>query len=348
MPHLFLDTERMANLASGMGQFCLHLGNELVRQKPADWQITFLVSREQVGIFGPSAEYLVASRWRRVWHPWKFDVWHCPYQNSRFTPMRKTALVYTILDLNYLFLPEYSDKRKARQKARYQQLVNKAAAVTTISSYVAQDIRKQLVVPPTTPVEVIYLGMDKPTDIVSSFTVKPDGPFLFFIGMLQAYKNVHAMLPLLEAFPNYRLVLAGPDDKPYVQDLRDQATRMGVADRLIIPGPVDEATKWWLYANCDAFLFPSLHEGFGLPVIEAMSFGKPVFCSTLSSVPEVGGPEAFYFPSFDPETVVNVFQLGMETYSNDPEMPTRIMEHSRQFRWEATAAAYWQLYQRVV
>ncbi|QJW88362.1 glycosyltransferase family 4 protein [Spirosoma taeanense] len=348
MPRVFLDTERMANLTSGLGQLCLHLGRELVRQKPPGWEITFLVSREQVGIFGPLATYKVAAKWRRLWHPWKFDVWHCPYQGTRFLPGRSTPLIYTILDLNYLSLPEYSLQRRARQKKRYQQRINQAVAITTISAYVAQDIREQLAVPAHTPLQVIYCGVETPSKAPETPpSIRPDGPFLFFIGMLQPYKNVHTLLPILEAFPEYRLVLAGPDDRPYGQEIREQARQMGIADRLLMPGPIDESTKWWLYANCDAFMFPSLLEGFGLPVVEAMALGKPVFCSPLTSLPEVGGSDAFYFSSFEAADVVETFRRGMEAFRNDPAMPDRLRQQSQRFRWETVAADYWKLYQQV-
>lgn len=351
MPRLFLETERMANINSGLGQVCLHLGRELVRQRLPDWEITFLVPPDQVGVFGDSAavEYITATRWRRVWHPWKFDVWHCLYQGTRYLPMRPTRLIYTILDLNYLSLTEFSEQRRARQKRRYQHCIDRAKAVTTISDYVARDVRQQLTVPPATPLQTIYCGVETPdSQPITPPSVRPDGPFLFFIGMIQPYKNVHTLLPLLKAYPNYRLVVAGPDDRPYGEQMREQARQLGVADRLLMPGPIDEATKWWLYDHCDAFLFPSLMEGFGLPVVEAMRFGKPVFCSPLTSVPEVGGPDAFYFPSFEPEAVVETFRRGMDTYKTDPAMPDRLKAHSQQFRWETIAEAYWKLYQNVL
>ncbi len=346
MPRLFLETEQMVNLTSGLGQLCLHLGRELVRQKPAEWEITFLVSREQVGVFGPSVKYIVASKWQRIWRPWTFDVWHCLYQGSRIYPTRPMPFVYTILDLNYLSLTDYSPRRKERQRKRYQARINQASAITTISDYVAQDVRKQLIVPSPTPVQVIYCGVDIPDNIpMTPPAVRPDGPFLFFIGLLQSYKNVHAMLPLLVANPTYWLVLAGPDKPEYSKLIREQAQQMGVADRLMMPGPIDESTKWWYYAHCEAFLFPSLLEGFGIPVVEAMTFGKPVFSSALTSLPEVGGSEAFYFPSFDAETVVETFKTGMDTYRNDAAMPDRLRVQSQKFRWEIAATAYWKLYQ---
>ena len=346
MPRLFLETERMANITSGLGQVCLHLGRELVRQKPPGWELTFLVPREQVGAFGPLVEYIVAAKWQRWWQPWKFDVWHCLHQGSKFLPARpSTRLVYTVLDLNYLSLPDYSAQRKNAKKKQYQHCINRAAAITTISDYVAQDIRQQLMVPPATPLQVIYCGVDIPADVLMTPpAVPPGGPFLFFIGLLQPYKNVHTMLPLLVANPKLWLVLAGPDKPAYSQQILEQSRQLGVSERLLMPGPIDEPTKWWYYAHCHAFLFPSLLEGFGIPVIEAMAFGKPVFSSPLTSLPEVGGTEAFYFPSFDSETVVSTFAEGMKIYQNDPAMPERLRQQSQKFRWEAAAAEYWQLY----
>lgn len=354
----------MANLTSGIGQVCLHLGRELVRQRPPGWELTFLVSPEQVGLFDDSqsdqssgslerdfrpVNYTTATRWRRLWHPWKFDVWHCLYQNSRYLPTRPASLIYTVHDLNYLQLPDYSEQRKERQKSHYQRLVNQSTAVTTISNYVAQDIRRQLTVAPGKSLNVIYWGIKTPCAVPTSPPlIGLTGPFLFFVGMLQPYKNIHKMLPLLRAHPNYQLVLAGPDKPAYREAIRKQARDMGVEEQLLMPGIIDEPTKWWLYAHCEAFLFPSLHEGFGLPILEAMAFGKPVFCSTLTSLPEVGGSDAFYFSSFEPDTVVQTFRQGMDAYRSDPFMPDRLRQRSQQFSWEAAAANYWSLYQSVL
>ncbi len=349
MPRLFLETERMANLTSGMGQLCLHLGRELVRQKPPGWELTFLVARHQVGIFGPLVKYRVATRWGRFRRFRGYDIWHCLHQDSRFHPTRSAQFLYTILDLNYLSLPQYSTARRARRKRHYQARINQAERITTISAYVAEDVQRQLEVPPQLTPRVIYCGVDTPACLsVRPPAVRPGGPFLFFVGMLQPYKNVHVLLPLLAAYPDYWLVLAGPDKPEYSRQIWQQAQQLAVSDRLLIPGPIDEAAKWWYYAHCDAFMFPSLLEGFGIPVVEAMAFGKPVFSSSLTSLPEVGGSEAFYFPAFDASTVVETFRKGMALYRNDPLMPNRLRRQSQQFRWETAAAEYWKLYQELI
>ncbi len=119
---------------------------------------------------------------------------------------------------------------------------------------------------------------------------------------------------------------------------------MGITDNVYQTGPVDEATKSWLYTHCEAFLFPSLSEGFGLPVVEAMSVGKPVFLSRLTSLPEIGGHEAVYFDSFEPESVVETLRAGMREYYDDPLKAQRLQWQARRFRWENTAKQYWKLY----
>ncbi len=120
------------------------------------------------------------------------------------------------------------------------------------------------------------------------------------------------LVPFLRALGGGRsLVVAGSAASPYAQEILRLARAEGVAERVLLPGNVTDAEKYWLLANAEAFVFPSLAEGFGLPVVEAMSLGKPVFLSTRTSLPETGGPEAFYWPDFDPRAMAEVFTRGM-------------------------------------
>jgi glycosyltransferase involved in cell wall biosynthesis len=114
-----------------------------------------------------------------------------------------------------------------------------------------------------------------------------------------------------------------------------------------MPGGVPEAAKLWLYAHCEAFLFPSLSEGFGLPVVEAMAFGKPVFISALTSLPEIGGEDAYYFADFEPESMARVVRDGLRDFGNDPARETRMRARASRFSWPRVAAEYWRLYEEV-
>ncbi|QKZ12750.1 glycosyltransferase family 4 protein [Spirosoma sp. KUDC1026] len=351
MPSLFFDAERLRDLNSGLGQVCLHLGHELVRQCPADWTTTFLVPKGMIGLFGDTAQYLEASWKRKIWIADRYEVWHCLHQDSVYLP-RRSKLVLTIHDLNFLERADYSPDQKAKKLAALQRKVDQASALTAISAYTASVVQQNLHLSANQPLRVIPNGnalaetSGQATEIEP--TLRIEQPYFLFVGVIHPKKNVHTLLPLLEAFPDYRLVLAGPDRHPYAQHIREQAEKLGTADRLIMPGAIDEATKRWLYAHCEAFLFPSLSEGFGLPVAEAMTFGKPVFISTLTSLPEVGGKEAYYFENFDPEHMAQVLHDGLVDFEQNILRQERLRRRAAGFSWSAVAGEYWKLYKDLV
>jgi len=352
MPSLFIDTERLRDLTSGLGQVCLHLGRELIRQRPEGWTVTFLVPKGQEGVFGDDVSYVEASWWRKIWLGGRYDVWHCLHQDSIYLPLSPTKLILTIHDLNFLDRPDYPSVKKARKLSLLQRRISRISALTAISEFTASVVREHLHVAESLPLQVIYNGnslaaLTIPVQETAS-TIRTDRPFFLSVGVIHPKKNVHVLLPFLEAFPDYQLILAGPDGHPYAQHVLEQAQKIGVADRLLMPGAVDEPTKIWLYAHCEAFLFPSLSEGFGLPVVEAMSFGKPVFCSNLTSLPEIGGREAVYFTSFEPDEMVETFRQGMMDYHDDPLKADRLRWQANRFSWEKAAKAYWALYQEVL
>ncbi len=361
MPSLFIDAERLRDLNSGLGQVCLHLGHELVRQRPESWNLTFLVPAGQSGVFGNSVAYVEASWLRKLWIPRQpsgggYDVWHCLHQDSAYLPGQSrdkaTKLILTIYDLNFLERADYSDAKKNRRLAQLQRKINRASLLTAGSAYTASVVREHLHVPEKTPLTVVYTGVavdpaNAPTELPpnSAIALFAQSPFFLFVGVIHPKKNIHTLLPLLEAFPDYGLVLAGPDGHSYAQHIREQAEKLGVANRLLMPGPVDEATKLWLYANCEAFLFPSLSEGFGLPVAEAMTFGKPVFISRLTSLPEVGGKEAYYFENFEPESMAQTVDEGIRDFAQNPLRQERMKKRAAGFSWSSVAGEYWKLYQ---
>lgn len=88
---------------------------------------------------------------------------------------------------------------------------------------------------------------------------------------------------------------------------------------------------------------PSLAEGFGAPVVEAMAFGKPIFLSNLTSLPEIGADIAFYFHSFEEAHMQQVFKEGMEAYQRN-NMAEKIIERGNDFNWEVKAQEYLQVY----
>lgn len=351
---LLFDAERLRNLNSGLGQFCRAMGDALLRHRPDDADVRFIVPPSELGIFGPAATYTAASWWQRYRSPASADVWHASHQDVWIRPSPDARMVLTIMDLNFLERADYSGAKKARRLAAVQRKIDRAAAITTISGYTATVVRANLRVPDI-PLRVIHLGnpvpaVDAPvvsTPLGHALRDLERGRFFLFVGGLHPKKNVHVLLPLLRDLPQWRLVLAGPDGHAYAREVRGLAAALGIGSRVIIPGAVDEPTKRWLYANCGAFVFPSLSEGFGLPVVEAMSFGKPVFVSRLTSLPEIGGPLAYYFDSFEPDSVVRTVRRGLQDFAAHPERSGELRDHAARFSWEQAATEYWSLYREV-
>jgi glycosyltransferase involved in cell wall biosynthesis len=253
----------------------------------------------------------------------------------------RARTVMTIHDLNQIHerLPGPKLNRYLRRMGAKIAGVDR---IVTISHYVAADVERHF--PQARgKISVIYNGAD--------VTRAPDGhrpahepgaPFLFTIGMVCAKKNFHVLVPLLKNNAR-KLVIAGIVKEDYRDKIVQEAQAHGVADRVLITGPVGEHDKAWYYAHCDAFVFPSLAEGFGLPVIEAMHHGKPVFLSTHTSLPEVGADAAYYFDSFEPAAMVQAFEAGLRDFAAG-DGPARVRAHASRFTWEKAAAAYLDVY----
>jgi glycosyltransferase involved in cell wall biosynthesis len=116
-----------------------------------------------------------------------------------------------------------------------------------------------------------------------------------------------------------------------------------VPDRIIFTGPISENDKKWYLSNCTAFVFPSIAEGFGLPVIEAMYYGKPVILSRCTSLPEIGGDCAYYFDNFDPAHMQEVLVKSLDHY-NKTKPREKIKARAKFFSWERAAMEYLNLY----
>ena len=200
---------------------------------------------------------------------------------------------------------------------------------------------------------------DKPVFVIHNGThhvivpaPKPDGylparPFLFTMGYVNQKKNFHTLVPLLKD-KDLELVIAGKLDEPdYVQKIRKLAAQLDVTDRLHILGPVSENDKAWYLKNCTAFMMPSLAEGFGAPVVEAMAFGKPLFLAERTSLPEIGADVAFYFSNFEEAAMRQIFNDGMLCYSKNGLLE-KIIARGKDFDWEEKAKEYLKVYSSVL
>lgn len=348
MRKVFIEMEKLKNLNSGLGQFCLNLGQELSKLPLEDIELTFFLPRNFHNIWNTNIKHLTNS-FPYTFFPIrkKFDVWHCIHQDSKFLPTKKeTRLILTIHDLN--FLEKYKSSRKINSYLKnLQRKVNKASAITVISDYTASIVKEHLKVP-SIPFKVIYNGNSlKMFEKVRRPYFAPEEDFIFSIGIINPKKNFHVLLELLAKTEDIKLILAGDRGSAYANYIIKRAEELGVKDRLILPGIINDESKYWLYRNCKAFVFPSLSEGFGLPMIEAMSVGKPTFLSTTTSLPEIGGREAFYWKNFEPSYMAEVFKKGLIDFYADKEKPQRLIQWAQKFSWKEAIKEYIKLYKEL-
>jgi glycosyltransferase involved in cell wall biosynthesis len=142
------------------------------------------------------------------------------------------------------------------------------------------------------------------------------------------------------------LVLAGREDARYPQ-ARERARELGVTDSVLFPGDIAERDAPALYSGAEVFVFPSLYEGFGLPVVEAMACGTPVVCSNTSSVPEVAGDAAVLVNPREVSALAEAISRILEDRYLGDELRERGLARAATFSWHATADATYQVYEDV-
>lgn len=367
MAQVVIDFERLRLMECGLGQFCLEFGRALVNQTQDDVTLQFFLPERRADLFrSDSSEFpgnvsfqpvrswkksVFAKPMQMLTSPFvkgiRHDLWHMTNQLSRYSPWSpQTPMLLTIQDLNFL-------REKSVSKARgylraVQRRVDRSCAIAVISEFVRDEVQQHLRLDGKS-VHVIHLGageLEHRPQQQPDFA--PHQPFLFSIGMIERKKNFHVLLDFLKAIPDYHLVLAGKNDSAYAAELMDRVVSEGLADRVVVPGMISDAERLWLYENCAAFVFPSLAEGFGLPPIEAMRFGKPVFLSTSTSLPEIGGNAAFYWETFDPQEMARVFESGMSSFARHPNSASQMKAQAARFTWQRTAAGYLALYDETI
>jgi glycosyltransferase involved in cell wall biosynthesis len=348
------DCERMKYPNTGIYSYCKQLSNALIQQKQ-DWHptLTFYLPAAEVQAVQQTDQYILQKSWHKFKHPVTENgqLWHGTYQGSNYYPTsRNVKKILTIHDLNFL----YDDSKNAAKVARYlrrvQSLINRSDQITVISEFTLQCVREHLQIEHV-PVEVIYNGCNAPasTDRFQQPSFMDVGkPYIFSIGTITKKKTFHT-LPALLTGNDYNLVIAGiTQDKNYQEEIISAAKKLGVANRLILPGAVTESEKWWLLQNMDVFVFPSISEGFGLPVLEAMHFGKPVILSTHTCLPEIGADAAYYFNSFEPDDMRQTLEQSLAHFNANPQQKELTKQRAAYFKWEEAARKYWELYVKLL
>ena len=343
MPEILVDILKAKDLYSGLGQFSVNFAEELQAHIPRDHRFTFLAP---AGFSLPNEAHYDRPDLRKRYLPVfnkPYDLWHSLHQFPSFRPGPRSKWILTVHDLNFML--EKEPAKSKRYLARLQRNIDRADAITTISHFTRAELEQHLDLRGKN-VTVIHNGVKVPAGKPSEHHGRP---YFLSLGVFKEKKNFHALLPLMKHLPDHDLVLAGNNNKAYGERIKAQVKELGLGERIHLPGAVDEQEKFRLYSNCEGFLFPSLAEGFGLPVIEAMLLGKPVFLSRATSLPEIGGDVAFYFDAWEPEAMASIINEGLRVFNTDPRAFSEVLKrHAAQFSWEGCVEKYVALYADVL
>jgi glycosyltransferase involved in cell wall biosynthesis len=279
------------------------------------------------------------------------DVIHTP--TLLVPPRGRQPLVVTVLDLSILLFPQHHGRWwRAVARLGLDRAVREADALIAISQHTANDLVRLTGVA-RERVHVIPLAADPRFAPVHDLTVPArygiGAPYLLYLGTLEPRKNLTA---LLHAFArsnggDTKLVLAGAKGWMF-EEIFNTVTKLGIASRVVFPGFVEEADLPALLNGATAFVYPSEYEGFGLPVLEAMSCGAPVITTNVSSLPEVAGDAGLLVPPGDVEALYGALRRVLSEPTLREEMKHKGLERAAQFSWMRTAQETVDVYHHVV
>jgi glycosyltransferase involved in cell wall biosynthesis len=251
---------------------------------------------------------------------------HCPHYN--IPCLHRGRMVVTIHDLSHLVCREFLPNRLAYWYARFMlaRTTKQATRIVTDSQYSRKSIQETFDVPDER-VRVIYPGLphgmnpdESPVDRSRVEALKVRRPYILFVGILKQHKNVQGLLRAFSLVPvdkrrPFQLVIVGKKDSFYPR-LSELTRKSSLEEQVVFTGAVTTEELRALYADATLLVLPSLNEGFGYPVLEAMAFGVPVVVSNTSSLPEVAGPAGVLVDPRDPRSIAN----GIERVLSDDDL----------------------------
>ncbi|MCW7548265.1 glycosyltransferase family 4 protein [Photorhabdus sp. APURE] len=304
----------------GIGRFSTELLNRLTRISPLSGPVTPTNPLDCLWL-----------SWQMLWTRGFF---FSPGYNSPLLGFQR--YLFTVHDLNHVDLPYNSSLLK---RAYYRQVLRRACRhscrVLTVSEFSRQRIMEWASAPAS---QIVNVG----NGVDPAFTPKaapytPGYPYLLSVSNRKLHKNEPRLLKsfaMSRLDPEIRLLFTGQPTKSLMQ----QINQLGLQQRIVFTGFIEESDLPSLYTGALALLFPSLYEGFGLPVVEAMACGTPVMTSNTTSLPEVAGQAAILVSPESTDEISNGIERIVLDVSLRETLRTRGLERAKLFSWNKVAA----------
>jgi glycosyltransferase involved in cell wall biosynthesis len=370
---IYVDVSAAVHHRAGLGRYAESLVRELADQIPERLALFY---NQEHGIAPLSGLAHLPSRTVALgYKPWRMLVWMAQIARipvnrlapdatlfhateHLLLPLREVPTILTVHDLIFLRLPEHH-KRLNRWYLRWTMplFCRRADHIIAVSEATRQDILRAYGVPKE-KITVIHEAADPrfrphPADEIervrSAYGLPPR--FLLYVGTIEPRKNLAQLLeawtPLYLAGECPPLVIVGKAgwlSEPFFAALASSEARDGV----LLAGYVPDADLPAIYTAAEAFVWPSLYEGFGLPPLEAMACGTPVVCSDVSSMPEIVDDAAMMFSPSEPQMLRQCLRRISKDVALREDLRRRGFDRAAQFSWAETAAETAALYERVL
>jgi glycosyltransferase involved in cell wall biosynthesis len=272
--------------------------------------------------------------------PSRADIFHG--LNQRLPEKRMKRAVSTFHDL-FVMTGEYSTPEfRSRFSEQARQAAERSDLIITVSQFTADQAAALLNVE-RSRLRVVHHGVDWPT----ATAAVPRENIVLNVGAIQERKNTSRLVEAFERMPrDWRLVLAGSSGFGAARIL-ERIRGSGARDRIDVTGYLTEEDLERLYARASIFAFPSLDEGFGMPVLEAMARGVPVIASNRSALPEVAGDAALLIDPIDTQALATAMQRLIDPHERDA-LTQKGLLRAAEFTWNSTAEKTWAVYRELV
>jgi len=271
------------------------------------------------------------------------DVFHCSNM-TRQVPTR-AKLTGTIHDLTGFLMPELHTAGNIRADHNFaERILRRAHGLIAVSENTRQDAIRYLRVPPE-QITTIYSGIAEHYFDAQHFDAQPakrSRPYVLYVGTIEPRKNLDTLLDAWKQLKvEHELVIAGPagwGSEKTLARIRQEAFYLGYVPETDMPG---------LIAGATAFVYPSLYEGFGFPVVQAMAAGTPVVTSNTSCLPEIAGEAAVLVDPRSPAEISGGIKRLLESESLRTDLIARGHVRAQRYRWETCAAQSLEFFRRV-
>ncbi|MBZ5493471.1 MAG: glycosyltransferase family 4 protein [Acidobacteriia bacterium] len=360
------DLRRIGN--PGIGRYMKCLTESITAQAPEHEYLLILPPQSEHLVHAPNAQKLCTPlkyysfreqfELPRILSRYKVDLLHGPH--FLLPLVRPCPAVATIHDVIYMACPEDLPSLAGRLYYRVMMTAcsRMATCLITDSKYSKDEIVRYLHADPAR-IEVVYPAVDpffeSPADHDQIASVRArfgiDRDYLLSVGIYKPRKNYARLLKAFQLLHksgiHSQLVIAGPLGKGE-PILRGLARELGIAEHVIFTGFVNDADLRALYSGARVYVCPSLYEGFGFTVLEAMACGTPVVCSSATSLPEVAGKAALYFDPNKPEEMASQLRRAV----SDESVRTSLISEGRtnllRFSWDETARQTLEVYHQAL